>query len=161
MARDLVPLTSLSATLSLLLVLMPGGMQRPTLLAGATMLAGAAIPAARAAPLAAPLDVQAGARVCLPLILHQDAGAVCYANSACDPAGYCRRPLGVCAGPGRCDRRPDACTADWAPVCGRRPDACPADWTPVCGCDGRTYSNACTAAAAGENVAYEGVCTRR
>jgi hypothetical protein len=137
-SRDLVSLISLSATLGLLLVLGPGERPRPA------VLAGAAIPPA----LAAPLDVQAGARVCLPLILYQATagGTVCYDNDACDPGGYCHRPPGICTSAGRCAPRPDACTADW---------------TPVCACDGRTYSNACTAAAAGENVAYEGECAGR
>jgi hypothetical protein len=38
------------------------------------------------------------------------------------------------------------------------PVMCTADWRPVCGCDGKTYSNACNARAAGVTRYAEGEC---
>ena len=42
--------------------------------------------------------------------------------------------------------------------CALRPHACLAIYLPVCGCNGATYGNACQAAAAGVNVAFDGAC---
>ncbi len=43
-------------------------------------------------------------------------------------------------------------------VCVARPGGCDADVSPVCGCDGRTYSNACVASAAGVDRFADGPC---
>ncbi len=62
-------------------------------------------------------------------------------------AQYCSVEPGVCTN-----------TADYAGVCTVKPEFCTRDYRPVCGCDGETYGNACTAAAAGASVAYQGEC---
>ncbi len=72
----------------------------------------------------------------------------CVGNDVCPDTHYCRFPDA------------DACglLLEFPGTCELRPEACDGVFDPVCGCDDVTWSNACAAAAAGENVASVGAC---
>jgi hypothetical protein len=85
----------------------------------------------------------------IPLLADEPDG------QACGSRGLLECPDGrFCAFPAEAD----CGRADAPGVCAFRPEICITLFDPVCGCDGNTYSNSCSAAAAGVSVEFDGPC---
>jgi len=88
-------------------------------------------------------------------VLHSGAcdgpapGAVCggLKGATCDKGEFCNFAPETKCGSG-----------DQTGTCTTIPTGCDKSLVPVCGCDGKTYGNACNAAAAGISVASQGEC---
>lgn len=75
-------------------------------------------------------------------------------DAKCTPSMPCQSPDEFC------NYSDNLCGATmYVGHCKARPSGCSGLFSPVCGCDGKVYSNSCSANAAGFDLANEGTCT--
>jgi Kazal-type serine protease inhibitor-like protein len=87
-----------------------------------------------------------GAKGCEVAVVGSECGGL--RGQQCDTGQFCDFPEDAACG-----------AADQLGSCVETPEVCTLEFDPVCGCDGQTYSNACSANAAGVSVASDGECT--
>jgi hypothetical protein len=86
------------------------------------------------------------ARVSASPLTASPAPVACHDNTSCSGSEYCEFKPGLC-GKGQ---TPGTCRA--------KPTGCSAAYDPVCACSGKVYDNACSAHAAGEDLAVMAGC---